>query len=62
MDETQRKQTTKGSDLLIFSVLTVGIWLSRAQESDILIMDVEGTDSRERGDEQVQTSVMLLTM
>ena len=34
-------------------VLTVGIWLSKALNSDILIMDVEGTDSRERGDEQV---------
>lgn len=31
----------------------VGIWLSKALNSDILIMDVEGTDSRERGDEQV---------
>jgi hypothetical protein len=30
-----------------------GIWLSKANDSDILIMDVEGTDSRERGDEQV---------
>ena len=31
----------------------IGIWLSKAVGSDILIMDVEGTDSRERGDEQV---------
>lgn len=45
-----------------FPVLTLGIWLSHAQDSDILIMDVEGTDSRERGDEQVQTSVTLVTM
>ena len=30
-----------------------GIWLSKALDLDILIMDVEGTDSRERGDEQV---------
>jgi hypothetical protein len=52
MDETQRKQTTKGIRSY-FLELTSGIWLSRALKSDILIMDVEGTDSRERGDEQV---------
>ena len=34
----------------------VGIWLSKALNSDILIMDVEGTDSRERGDEQVHAT------
>jgi hypothetical protein len=37
-----------------FNILNPGIWLSRAVGSDVLIMDVEGTDSRERGDEQVQ--------
>lgn len=40
MDTISRQQTTKG------------IWISRAQESDILVMDVEGTDGRERGDDQ----------
>jgi GTPase Era involved in 16S rRNA processing len=49
MDETARQQTTKG------------IWMSRAQERDdgkdgmgknILVMDVEGTDGRERGEDQ----------
>ena len=35
------------------ATLILGIWLSKALNSDILIMDVEGTDSRERGDEQV---------
>jgi len=34
----------------------LGIWLSKANDSDILIMDVEGTDSRERGDEQVHVT------
>ena len=34
----------------------LGIWLSKANDSDILIMDVEGTDSRERGDEQVHAT------
>jgi Root hair defective 3 GTP-binding protein (RHD3) len=37
----------------MFERLIKGIWLSKAVDSDILIMDVEGTDSRERGDEQV---------
>lgn len=40
MDTISRQQTTKG------------IWLSRAPESNILVMDVEGTDGRERGDDQ----------
>ncbi|KAL7269082.1 Dynamin-like GTPase that mediates homotypic ER fusion [Rhizina undulata] len=50
MDETARRQTTKG------------IWMSRAIEeledekegmtSNILVMDVEGTDGRERGEDQ----------
>lgn len=50
MDETARQQTTKG------------IWLSRATEDEkqsdvgmtrnILVMDVEGTDGRERGEDQ----------
>ena len=50
MSESSRQQTTKG------------IWLSRAKEDDspsdtgmtqnILVMDVEGTDGRERGEDQ----------
>ncbi|KAK7207424.1 RHD3/Sey1 [Myxozyma melibiosi] len=40
MDETARRQTTKG------------IWMSRAKQDRILIMDVEGTDGRERGEDQ----------
>ncbi|OLL23674.1 Protein SEY1 [Neolecta irregularis DAH-3] len=42
MDEAARKQTTK----------VRGIWMSRGVNSNILIMDVEGTDGRERGDNQ----------
>jgi len=41
MNEENRKQTTKG------------IWVSQAENSNILILDVEGTDGRERGEEQV---------
>ncbi|EJT97474.1 root hair defective 3 GTP-binding protein [Dacryopinax primogenitus] len=40
MDETQRRQTTKG------------IWMCRADDLPVLVMDVEGTDGRERGEDQ----------
>ena len=40
MDERVRRQTTKG------------IWLSRGTERNVLVMDVEGTDGRERGEDQ----------
>jgi len=40
MDEQSRQQTTKG------------IWISQAENSNLLILDVEGTDGRERGEEQ----------
>ena len=43
-------------------MLNTGIWLSRAVDSDVLIMDVEGTDSRERGDEQVHISTLMTLM
>jgi len=40
MGAENRRQTTKG------------IWLARAQEASVLVMDVEGTDGRERGEDQ----------
>ncbi|TPX51378.1 hypothetical protein SeMB42_g00466 [Synchytrium endobioticum] len=40
MDEKQRRQTTKG------------IWLSPAASKNLLVLDVEGTDGRERGEDQ----------
>ncbi|KXS09730.1 root hair defective 3 GTP-binding protein [Gonapodya prolifera JEL478] len=40
MDSAQRRQTTKG------------IWLSRPVSHPLLIMDVEGADGRERGEQQ----------
>ena len=30
-----------------------GIWMSRGQDMNVLVMDVEGTDGRERGEDQV---------
>lgn len=40
MNQAVRSQTTKG------------IWLSRAAKFPVLVMDVEGTDGRERGEDQ----------
>lgn len=40
MDETRRQQTTKG------------IWMCRGEQMNVLVMDVEGTDGRERGEDQ----------
>ncbi|KAI8391135.1 RHD3/Sey1 [Radiomyces spectabilis] len=40
MNEAQRSQTTKG------------IWMSRGRGMHVLVMDVEGTDGRERGEDQ----------
>lgn len=40
MNERARQQTTKG------------IWLSRGMDRNVLVMDVEGTDGRERGEDQ----------
>ncbi|KAJ3047036.1 Dynamin-like GTPase that mediates homotypic ER fusion [Rhizophlyctis rosea] len=40
MNEVQRQQTTKG------------IWASKSTGANLLVMDVEGTDGRERGENQ----------
>ncbi|KAI9104735.1 RHD3/Sey1 [Phlyctochytrium arcticum] len=40
MDESARQQTTKG------------IWVSKAEDANLLVLDVEGTDGRERGEDQ----------
>lgn len=31
-----------------------GIWMCRSQGAPLLVMDVEGTDGRERGEDQVR--------
>jgi len=41
MSETRRQQTTKG------------IWMCRGKNMNVLVMDVEGTDGREHGEDQV---------
>ncbi|GBE80625.1 Protein SEY1 [Sparassis crispa] len=40
MDESRRQQTTKG------------IWMCKAKGMNVMVMDVEGTDGRERGEDQ----------
>ena len=40
MTDANRRQTTRG------------VWLSKAKNQDVLVMDVEGTDGRERGEDQ----------
>lgn len=40
MSDAERRQTTKG------------IWCAKAQDRPLLIMDVEGADGRERGEQQ----------
>ncbi|KAF9994759.1 Dynamin-like GTPase that mediates homotypic ER fusion [Entomortierella chlamydospora] len=45
MSESARMQTTKG------------IWISKGKDMKVLIMDVEGTDGRERGEDQVWEKV-----
>ncbi|KIM83177.1 hypothetical protein PILCRDRAFT_88083 [Piloderma croceum F 1598] len=40
MDESKRQQTTKG------------IWMCRGKDMNVMVMDVEGTDGRERGEDQ----------
>ncbi|CAD6565481.1 MAG: Dynamin-like GTPase that mediates homotypic ER fusion [Cyphobasidiales sp. Tagirdzhanova-0007] len=40
MNENERRQTTKG------------IWMCRGKGMQVVVMDVEGTDGRERGEDQ----------
>lgn len=40
MNEAERRQTTKG------------IWMCKGKDMDVLVMDVEGADGRERGEDQ----------
>lgn len=65
MSESERRQTTKGASLTPLSQsqsrradqprLSAGIWMSKGQDMPVLVMDVEGTDGRERGEDQVRS-------
>ncbi|KXN90981.1 Protein SEY1 [Leucoagaricus sp. SymC.cos] len=46
MDESKRQQTTKGM------LFCIGIWMCRGKAMNVMVMDVEGTDGRERGEDQ----------
>ena len=59
MDESKRQQTTKGewaSEIWTKTHLQrlslVGIWMCRGTGINLMVMDVEGTDGRERGEDQ----------
>lgn len=43
MDDYERKQTTKG------------VWLAVSPKENVIVIDVEGTDGRERGDDKVSS-------
>jgi protein SEY1 len=36
----------------LISCAALGIWMCQAKDSNLLVMDVEGTDGRERGEDQ----------
>ena len=37
----------------MITVESAGIWMCRGQDMNVMVMDVEGTDGRERGEDQV---------
>ena len=42
--------------LNLHSVLCyIGIWMCRGKNMNVLVLDVEGTDGRERGEDQVRS-------
>jgi hypothetical protein len=43
------------------TVLTsvTGIWMCRGKDMNVMVMDVEGTDGRERGEDQVSADFQL---
>ena len=68
MDETRRQQTTKGtwraarfygwnSDNGM-----LGIWMCRGKDTNVMVMDVEGTDGRERGEDQARVVAYCLSI
>lgn len=52
MSETERRQTTKGIWMSKNKRLTPAGATSQGMADNILVMDVEGTDGRERGEDQ----------
>ena len=37
----------------------LGIWMCRGRDMNVLVMDVEGTDGRERGEDQVRLCALV---
>jgi hypothetical protein len=42
------------------NMLLLGIWMCKGQDMNVMVMDVEGTDGRERGEDQVRHSHLRL--
>lgn len=40
--------------------MILGIWMCKANDIPLLVMDVEGTDGRERGEDQVRFLFIVL--
>ena len=51
---------SKLTDEVLMLVFLLGIWMCKGKGMNVLVMDVEGTDGRERGEDQV--SELLLDM
>lgn len=65
MDETRRQQTTKGELRANFVweieyKQCISIWMCRDKDMNVIVMDVEGTDGRERGEDQVYITTIAL--
>ncbi|KAF5375608.1 hypothetical protein D9757_008542 [Collybiopsis confluens] len=64
MDESKRQQTTKGQVIHIpFCIqlsVEAGIWMCRGKDTNVMVMDVEGTDGRERGEDQARVVICYL--
>jgi len=42
--------------------MVLGIWMCRGKDMNVMVMDVEGTDGRERGEDQVSTLSIMLSI
>jgi len=47
-------QNIEETSHMLTTLLTSGIWMCRGRDMNVLVMDVEGTDGRERGEDQVR--------
>ena len=43
------------------TIINQGIWMCRGQDMNVMVMDVEGTDGRERGEDQVRFLIVYIS-